>query len=179
MRPRCCAELFQDLIAYAGIGPGKRVLGLGPGTGQATEPVPDIGCDYRAIELGEHLYEKMKSKYGGRSNFSIVNDDFITHDLGDEGYDMICSAATIQWIPGELAFQKTFGLLRPGGTLAMMLTHSDYKTPNGGSYSAIQSVYGEYFRPDAEYGCGGFRYTAAPEYGYAPVESANTVPCAS
>ena len=32
-------ELFTYLNTEAGIGPGKRVLEIGPGTGQATEPV--------------------------------------------------------------------------------------------------------------------------------------------
>ena len=64
-RPRYCAELFADLIEYAGIGPGKVVLEIGPGTGQATEPILDTGCDYSAIEIGGHLFEKMKAKYGG------------------------------------------------------------------------------------------------------------------
>ena len=38
-RPRYSPELFSELIAYAAIGPGKRVLELGPGTGQATDPI--------------------------------------------------------------------------------------------------------------------------------------------
>ena len=58
-RPRYCAELFDALIAYAEIASGKSVLELGPGTGQATEPVLNTGCDYHAIELGEHLFEFM------------------------------------------------------------------------------------------------------------------------
>ena len=37
-RPRYSAELFSALIDYARIGPGKSVLELGPGTGQATDP---------------------------------------------------------------------------------------------------------------------------------------------
>ena len=51
-RPRYSPELFRDLIACAGIGPGKSVLELGPGTGQATDPILRTGCDYHAIELG-------------------------------------------------------------------------------------------------------------------------------
>ena len=38
-RPRYSEELFTYLNTEAGIGPGKRVLEIGPGTGQATEPV--------------------------------------------------------------------------------------------------------------------------------------------
>ena len=88
-RPRYSDELFEYLIKEAQIGPGKRVLEIGPGTGQATDPILDTGCEYHAIELGEHLYRKMKEKYGSRSNFNIVNDDFITHDFGDMKFDMI------------------------------------------------------------------------------------------
>ena len=82
-RPRYSAKLFSDLIEYTGIGPGKTVLELGPGTGQATDPILNTGCDYNAIELGEHLFEMMKRKYGQYPNFRIVNGDFITHDFGE------------------------------------------------------------------------------------------------
>lgn len=169
-RTRYCTELFADLIAYSGAAPGKTVLELGPGTGQATEPILNTGCDYHAIELGEHLTEMMKGKFGARPNFSIINDDFITHDFGSQKFDLIYSAATIQWIPEKVAFSKTFELLKPGGTLAMMLTLSDYKTPNEALYNNIQQVYSAYFRPETEYQNGGFQYTNAPNYGYVDFE---------
>ena len=171
-RPRYSAELFSDLIAYAGIGTGKSVLELGPGTGQATEPVLQTGCDYHAIELGGHLTEMMKRKYGSYPNFSIVNDDFITHDFGSLQFDMIYSAATIQWIPEKIAFTKTFDLLKPGGTLAMMITSSDYRTPDEALYQRIQKVYAEDFRPETEYKDmhPPFDYTHATDYGYIDFE---------
>jgi ubiquinone/menaquinone biosynthesis C-methylase UbiE len=169
-RPRYSEELFAFLNERAGIGPGKRVLELGPGTGQATEPVLRTGCEYHAIELGEHLYWKMLEKYGRLPNFNIVNDDFITHDFGDMKFDMIYSAATIQWIPQDIAFAKTFELLKPGGTLAMMLTSSEYKSDNEPLYEKIQALYDQYYKPDIPYTHGKFQYTAAPEYGYTEVE---------
>ncbi len=171
-RPRYCAELFADLIAYAGIGPDKTVLEIGPGTGQATDPILETGCRYHAIELGGHLYEKMREKYGHFPNFNIVNDDFVTHDFRDMRFDMIYSAATIQWIPEEIAFKKTFELLKPGGTLAMMLTAGDYKTPDEDLYAKIQDVYAAYFKPEAAYGDmhAPFRYENAVKYGYTDFE---------
>lgn len=169
-RPRYSEELFAFLNSRAEIGPGKRVLELGPGTGQATEPVLRTGCEYHAIELGEHLCRKMKGKYGKLPNFSIVNDDFITYDYGDMKFDMIYSAATIQWIPEAIAFSKTFDLLKPGGTLAMILTSSEYKSDNETLFEKIQALYDKYYKPDIPYTHGGFRYTAAPEYGFSEVE---------
>ena len=169
-RPRYCPALFSDLISYAGIGPGKTLLELGPGTGQATDPILDTGCDYHAIELGEHLFQFMKRKYGSRPNFHIVNDDFIIHDFEGQHFDLIYSAATIQWIPEEIAFSKTFDLLKPGGTLAMMLTKGDYRTPNEALFQKIQRVYAQYFHPETEYRHGSFSYTKAPGYGYVDFE---------
>ena len=165
-RPTYSPELFADLIACAGIDEGKSVLELGPGTGQATPPILHTGCDYHAIELGEHLAAKMAEKFGHYRNFHLVNDDFITHDFGSQKFDMIYSAATIQWIPEEIAFTKTFELLKPGGTLAMMLTRGDYKTPNQAMFNRIQEVYAQHFRPEQEYKHGSFGYTNAVNYGY-------------
>lgn len=165
-RPRYCPELFAELIAAAKIGPGKRVLELGPGTGQATQPILDTGCDYYAIELGENFAQKLKEKFGAYQNFHIVNDDFITHDFGTQKFDLIYSAATIQWIPEEVAFQKTFDLLKPGGMLAMMLTKGDYRKPNEALYQKIQKVYDAHFKPVTPYTHGSFRYEHAVDYGY-------------
>lgn len=165
-RPRYSAELFAELITYANITPDKTVLELGPGTGQATDPILNTGCSYSAIELGEHLCDMMRHKYSHYSNFNIVNDDFITHDFETQKFDMIYSAATIQWIPEEIAFSKTFDLLKPGGTLAMMLTKGNYRASNEALYQKIQQVYSAYFKPETEYSHGSFRYTNAVHYGY-------------
>ncbi|MCR5427419.1 MAG: methyltransferase domain-containing protein [Lachnospiraceae bacterium] len=169
-RPRYSAELFAFLNDRAQIGPGKSVLEIGPGTGQASDPVIGTGCDYHAIELGVHLYRKMQEKYGKLPNFSIVNDDFITHDFGDMKFDMIYSAATIQWIPQKIAFSRCFDLLKPGGHLAMMLTASEYRSQNEPLYEKIQALYDKYYKPDIPYTHGKFDYTAAPEYGFCAVE---------
>jgi phospholipid N-methyltransferase len=169
-RPRYSAELFADLIASAQMEPGKTVLELGPGTGQATEPILNTGCNYHAIELGEHLTGWMRKKYGDRSNFHIVNDDFITHNFGVQKFEVIYSAAAIQWIPEDIAFSKTFELLKPGGILAMILMRADYKTPNEELYNKIQQVYSAYFKPAETYTCGSFNYSKATNYGYVDFE---------
>jgi len=164
-RPRYCKELFNTLISKAHIDEQKRVLELGPGTGQATEPILCTGCDYHAIELGENLANVMRRKYEGLPNFNIVVDDFITHDFGNKKFDAVYSAATIQWIPEEIAFPKIFDLLKPGGTLAMMLMREDYKTPNEKLYTEIQKVYSRHYRPTEEYK-GGYKYKDCLKYGF-------------
>lgn len=165
-RPHYSPELFADLIRWGKIDGSKSVLELGPGTGQATDPILDTGCDYHCIELGKHLAAKMTEKYGKRGNFHIVNDDFITHDYGERLFDVIYSARTIQWIPEEVAFAKTFQLLKPGGILAMIHLFSDYKTPNPELFENIQKVYAEHYRPVTAYRHRNFQHQNAVNYGY-------------
>lgn len=165
-RRRYCPELFDRLIRTTGLDESKTVLEIGPGTGQASQPILHTGCDYHAIELGEHLAAKMSEKFGHLPNFHMVVDDFITHDFGTQQFDVILSAATIQWIPEEIAFQKTFRLLKPGGFLVMITAGGDYRSPNEELYQKIQQVYSAHFKPTVEYPHRGFRYRAATEYGY-------------
>lgn len=103
----------------------KKVLEIGPGTGQATEPILKTGCNYTAIELGENFTSLMKDKFGCYQNFHIVNADFEDYSFNENIYDLVYSAATIQWIPEEIAFTKAYSMLKPGGYLAMFMTRSD------------------------------------------------------
>ena len=75
-RPRYCNELFQELEIVCELNSDKNVLEIGPGTGQATEPILKTGCNYTAIELGENFTSLMKDKYSCYKNFHIVNADF-------------------------------------------------------------------------------------------------------
>lgn len=124
-RPRYCPELFEKLTSVCSINPSKKVLEIGPGTGQATEPILTTGCDYTAIELGKNFTKFMKEKFSSYNNFQIINDDFESYNFADNTYDLIFSAATIQWIPKKIAFTKTYEMLKPGGYLAMFMTCSD------------------------------------------------------
>ncbi len=164
-RVRYSHELFAQFIAMAQITENSSVLELGPGTGQATDPILDIGCDYHAIEIGNNFCQVLQRKYGNRSNFTLIHDDFITFDFGEQRFDTIYSAATIQWIPEEIAFSKTFALLKPGGMLAMMKLQGDYKTSNEALYQRIQQVYDSWFKPNKPYDCK-FVYENALNYGF-------------
>ncbi|NLG24806.1 MAG: class I SAM-dependent methyltransferase [Clostridiales bacterium] len=172
-RPRYCDELFADLIDYARLGPGKSALEVGPGTGQATEPILRTGCSYLAIELAEHLAAFMQNKFGGYGNFQIVNADFETHDLGRGRFDLVYSAAAFQWIPEKIGYPKAHAILKRGGAFAMFMMRPDIQ-PGGGYtdeplYSKIQRVYAEYFRPETEYTCK-LNYDGRGKYGFTDLE---------
>lgn len=168
-RPRYCEELFADVIRYSKLDSGSAALEIGPGTGQATEPILRTGCSYLAIELGEHLAEYMKKQFGKYENFQIVNNDFETYDFGKNRFDLVYSAAAIQWIPEKIGFPKVHDILKHGGTIAMMMTHTDEKSSNEALYAKIEEVYDQYFHPETEYTCK-LAYENIVNYGFVDFE---------
>lgn len=168
-RFRYCDELFADITEYSNLSKNKTVLELGPGTGQATEPILKTGCDYLAIELGENFTQDMKAKFDSYPNFHIVNADFETYEFGKNRFDLVFSAATIQWIPEKIAFQKTYDILKSDGTLAMFMTHTDNKSANEALYQKIQDVYSEYFKPHEPYDLH-LNYNNITNYGFTDFE---------
>ncbi|MGL5415900.1 MAG: class I SAM-dependent methyltransferase [Clostridium sp.] len=163
-RPRYCKELFNELITLSNLNSTKNVLEIGPGTGQATEPILKTGSNYTAIELGENFTKYMQKKFSRYDNFNIINEDFEVYDFKGKKFDLIYSAATIQWIPEKIAFKKAFDLLKPGGILAMFMTCSDEKT-NKELYKEIEEVYKKYFVVKQKYNCE-INYENVVKYGF-------------
>jgi SAM-dependent methyltransferase len=172
-RPRYCDELFADLIEYAKLGPGKTVLEIGPGTGQATEPILKTGCSYLAIEIGENFTEFMINRFGSYENFQITNADFETYDFENAKFDLVYSAAAFQWIPEEIGYPKAYDILKSNGAFAMFMMRPDIQ-PGGGYtdeplYTKLQEVYSEFFHPETEYKCK-LDYDARDKYDFVNLE---------
>jgi len=153
-RPRYCDELFGDLIEYAQLRPGKSALEVGPGTGQATEPILKTGCSYLAVELGENFTAFMSNKFSDFANFSIINANFETHDFGNNRFDLLYAATAFHWIPEDIGYPKAYELLKSGGTFAIFTMRPDMR-PGGGYtdeplYTKIQEVYAAYYHPEME-----------------------------
>lgn len=164
-RPRYREEVFQELEMLCKLDLSKRVLEIGPGTGQATEPILKTGCDYTAIELGENFTAFMKKKFAAYQNFHIINADFEKYVFGENVYDLVYSAATIQWIPEEIAFSKVYSMLKPGGYLAMFMTRSDERSLNPDLSKKIDEVYKKHFHVKQSYNCK-IEYENALHYGF-------------
>lgn len=164
-RPRYQKELFQELINVCALDSSKSVLEIGPGTGQATEPILQSGCNYTAIELGENLAAFMQKKFSHYPNFNIINDDFEKYQFDKNKYDLVYSAATIQWIPEKIAFTKCFDMLKPGGYLAMFMTRSDEQSANPKLAEDIDKIYKEHFHTEQKYNCH-LEYNNVMNYGF-------------
>ena len=73
LRPRYCQELFADIAAYAGLQEGAAALEVGAGTGQATGPFLERGCQVTAIEPGAQLAGILNQKHRESAKLSVKN----------------------------------------------------------------------------------------------------------
>ncbi|MFE2376790.1 class I SAM-dependent methyltransferase [Streptomyces sp. NPDC059398] len=143
-RPGYPPQLFDDLGTLAGIGPGRRVLEVGPGTGQATVPLAERGCRITAVELGADMAAVARRNLAGFSTVEIVNADFESWPLPDEPFDAVVSATAFHWIDPAVRMARAAEALRPGGALAVVATQH----VAGGSEEFFAEVQGCYERFD-------------------------------
>ena len=122
-RPGYPQAIFDDLAELAGIGPGCRVLEIGCGTGQATVPLAERGCQVVAVELGAELAEVARRNLARFPDVQVVNAAFESWPLPPEPFDVVLSATAFHWIDPAVRVVKSADALRPGGTLATIDTH--------------------------------------------------------
>ena len=155
-RPRYTPALFQNIIAFAGLGSGSRALEVGVGTGQATEPVLATGCHVTGIELGQSLANYARQKFASYPNFQILQGAFEQYRGAENQFDLIYSATAFHWIPEETGYRKAMELLKPGGALALFWNHPFVSRRDDPLHQKIQAAYRRYRPSDkpvpAEFG---------------------------
>lgn len=145
-RPEYPNELFEDIMSYSQIEAGNNLLEIGIGTGQATLPFIQLGCDIVGIELGDKLSSFVAEKYSEHKNFKVINADFMLYPIEENFYDLIYCATAFHWLPKEEAYIKIMKSLKKGGTLALFWNHPFPNRKEDPSNMASQKIYNQ-FRP--------------------------------
>src|SRR6266536_5249299 len=122
-RPGYPPVVFDDLDDLAGIGPGCRMLEIGCGTGQATVPLADRGCQIVAVELGPGLASVARRNLARFPLVQVVVTAFEDWPLPPEPFDVVVAATAFHWIDPAVRVSKVADALRPGGALAVVSTH--------------------------------------------------------
>jgi SAM-dependent methyltransferase len=122
-RPGYPSALFDDLLALAGVGAGCRVLEIGCGTGQATVPLAERGCEIVAVELGPELADVARRNLARFPAVQVVTAAFEAWPLPPQPFDIVLSATAFHWIDPAVRVVKSADALRPGGVLATIATH--------------------------------------------------------
>ncbi len=83
-------DIVTDIAAAAQVGPGDRVLEVGPGIGTLTQGLARTGADVTAVELDPMLPAILAETLAHYNNVRIVSGDILKIDLhelmGDEEY---------------------------------------------------------------------------------------------
>ncbi|MFE6889385.1 class I SAM-dependent methyltransferase [Streptomyces sp. NPDC057694] len=165
-RPGYPPQLYDDLAALAGAGPGCRVLELGCGTGLATVPLATLGCRIVAVELGAELAAVARRNLAEHPQVTFEIAAFEDWSLPPEPFDLVLAATSFHWIDPAVRVAKSAAALRPGGLLATVSTHH----VAGGTeqfFVDVQACY-ERFDPATP---PGLRLTAAADIPYDTQES--------
>ena len=120
-RPGYPGELFADLAARAGLGPGSRVLEIGCGTGQATRELVRLGCAVVAVELSAELAAVAARNVPEAVVEVAAFEDWVPPA---EPFDLVVAATSFHWLDPAVRVVKAAGVLRPGGWLAVV--HSEH-----------------------------------------------------
>lgn len=145
-RPGYPAELLATLAELAGIGPGSRVLEIGPGTGQATLALADLGASVTAVELGPGLAGLLRLRAAGR-DIEVVRSSFEDFALPDQPYAAVTSFTAWHWLTPGVRADKAADALRGGGHLATVTTLHVSRGPDDTFPAAVQACY-ERWDPD-------------------------------
>ena len=143
-RPLYAAALFRDVFSAAGVGPSRRALEIGAGTGQATRPVLETGCDVTALEPGRNMACFLEEKFKSAPNFRVICETFEDFSEEDDTYDLIFAATAFHWIPEEIGYRKVFQLLKSGGVFARFANHPCIHPEQRDLFDSIQALYARY-----------------------------------
>jgi SAM-dependent methyltransferase len=141
-RPRYPAALFDQLFSRLPAHP--EVVEVGPGTGQATGSLLDLGARVTAVELGPRLAGRLGHNFPGRDELEIVVSSFEAVDLPRHAFDAVVSATAFHWITAPENLEKPSALLRPGGWLALIDTVQVDAPADRGFFERVQSIYDRY-----------------------------------
>lgn len=119
VRPHYPHELFLDLIHLTELRTGDRVLEIGCGTGQATEPLAQCGYSMLCLEPGLNMARVACERLARFTNVEIVSASFEQWPLQAASFALVMSAQAFHWVAPDVRFQKAAAALHPGGHLAI------------------------------------------------------------
>ena len=113
--------MYEILHERCGLGSRSKVLEIGPGTGQATRQLLELGADpLVAVEPDPHLAEFLRFRFGTR--IELVASTLEDAELEPESFDAAVAASSFHWVEEEPGLARISGALRPGGWAALWWT---------------------------------------------------------
>jgi SAM-dependent methyltransferase len=140
-RPGHPDRVYEVLRQRCGLRDGTRVLEIGPGTGQATRRLIELGAEpLVAVEPDPALAQYLPSVTDGKPD--IVSAPLEEAELPAAFFDLAVAASSFHWVDSERGLIAVLQALRPGGWWAMWWTYFGDKTRADPFRDAIDHVVG-------------------------------------
>ena len=120
-RPGHPERVYEVLVERCGLGPGTAVLEIGPGTGQATRRLLELGADpLVAVEPNERLADYLETILG--ETVGVLRAPVEGAELQRASFDLAAAASSFHWVDEGVGLATTHAALRPGGWIALWWT---------------------------------------------------------
>ncbi len=140
-RPEYPEEIFDELVALAGLRLGDRLLEIGCATGKATTPLARRGFRITCIEIGPELAAAARRNLAA-FDVEVIEGAFEAWQAPPgEVFDLVFAVTAWHWIDPAVRYQSAWAALRPGGHLGIW--SAAHVFPDGGDqfFDEIQEVY--------------------------------------
>lgn len=114
------AEIVDAACAIAGLEPGSPVLEIGCGTGKLTEMLVGRSLRVEAVDPGAQMIEVARRRVGSEADVTFRLGRFEDVELPPGAFAAAFSATAFHWVDPSVGWTKAAGLLRPGGTFALL-----------------------------------------------------------
>jgi SAM-dependent methyltransferase len=119
-RPGHAPEVYDVLRERCGLHAGTKVLEVGPGTGQATRRLLELGADpVVGIEPDAALADHLRERFGDRVE---IRESTLEAAQLEGDFDLAVAASSFHWVDEEVGLATLHGALRPGGWVALWWT---------------------------------------------------------
>lgn len=130
-RPDYPPEVYALLARHGLLAPGRHLLELGAGSGQATAELLRRGATVEAVEPGPALAAALRARF---PQVTVREKRAEDADLADAAYDGVVAATSLHWVDVPAVLPRLHRALRPGGLLVPWWTvfgdpewHSDFR----------------------------------------------------
>jgi SAM-dependent methyltransferase len=125
-RPSYPAAAVDHIVAQLELGPGRRVLDLGAGTGILTALLLPTGADVVAVEPVAEMRTKLRAALPDVTALEGTSEAL---PLGDASVDAVTCAQSFHWFDPGRAVPEIIRVLRRRGGLALMWNQRDEQVP--------------------------------------------------
>lgn len=112
----------DELVRFAGLSPGARVLDIGCGMGRYTLPLAERSLRVEGLDLSQSLLDRLEAFNDGRYDIALHCADVLDPPAGlEEGFDAVVGFFTLHHLHDlALSFGAMARLVKPGGRVVFL-----------------------------------------------------------